>query len=146
MNEQERLKLIDDSVKARKLVLPEHLRDLPCGYPNLLLLSDEAADLLDERYELVHDFVLELSKVHNIVNSCWSMDDYVDFTANPFAGAIGVHYRCREVRFRKHAKNVTLLDIWKACDKLIKHSGDNHHVFIEELTFDGEFVTFMCGS
>lgn len=39
-------------------------------------------------------------------------------------------------------------DIWTLCDKMIRASGDSHHIFIECFEYDEKTktVTFFCGS
>lgn len=151
MNDQERAEWIAKSVKARKLILPPHLQNLPFQCPNIQLLTDETCSAIDERYDMFADFISELSTEIGIQSSVWSMDEYHDFTVNPFPSAIGVSYRggwgkAGQIKFSKKPQNVTLLDVWKACDKLIDRSGDHHHVFIETLEQKGDWIAFECGS
>ena len=142
--------LLSAAIAARKLDLPADLLDLPVDCPNIMLLTDETAALIDERDELIIAFVSSVGQEIGIQNSCGSLLS-LDFTVNPCTGAIGVYYgggwgEAGEVKFCKKQENVTLADVWKACDKLLAESGDRHHVFIEELSFDGSFISFTCGS
>lgn len=159
MTDEERSELIERSVKARKLEVPEYLKG---AHDIDGQLTDEQAAHYDQLSDLQADFVGGVGSEIGINNSCWSIcdvyvngqelkGDWHDFTANPFVGAVGVAYgggwgQAGQVRFRKKLENVTLADVWKACDQLIDRSGDHHHVFIETLKFDGKWISFHCGS
>ncbi len=72
----------------------------------------------------------------NKFSSIWSMFEVTDFSAVPFPEARAVTYTRnwgKPVDFMLPI-NPTWLDLWKAADQLIKESGDNHHVFIEDFT------------
>lgn len=160
LTDQERSELLERSVKARKLEVPEHLKGAhDVADENM---TDEQIAAYDELTELQQDFVIAIGQEIGIGNSAWSIcDAYVngekveidayDFSVNPFKGAIGVSYsggwgEGGQIKFRKKLENVTLIDVWKAGDKLIDKSGDHHHAFIETLKFDGMWISFHCGS
>ena len=42
----------------------------------------------------------------------------------------------------KTITNPTWIDIWVACDELIRLSGDHHHVFIEDILYNEESDTW----
>jgi hypothetical protein len=89
-----------------------------------------------------------IGEKHGFV-SRWSMLDGISFDApHPFAGA-------KVVLYDEHwggegvgadIDGPTWLDLWRAADKAISASGDQHHVFIERFTQDGTALRLTTGS
>lgn len=89
-----------------------------------------------------------IAEEHNIENSVWSMWDVRDFNDVPFPDVMRMEYDggwgepCGE----DIPMCSTWLDLWKVADRLIKKSGDGHHVFIESMYAEDNVIKFNCGS
>lgn len=103
----------------------------------ILWYKDPDGLYTQEALALVIDFLNDVAKRHSIEHSFWGLsfkDRTLDMNQVPYPDMKELHYRDRKIDFKK---SPTYLQIWKACDKLIKKSGDNHHNFIEDfLTHD----------
>ena len=85
----------------------------------------------------------------NGFRSVWSVDgcDSIE-SAHPFT-------HCKTVVYKDHwggkevsapIEGTSYLAVWKACDKCIRESGDNHHVFIEGFRCHNDTVVLITGS
>jgi hypothetical protein len=55
----------------------------------------------------------------------------------------------KEVSFGKAGKKMTWMDMWREADKLMRQSGDDHHIFIEdfnEVKDKKGYYSLSCGS
>jgi hypothetical protein len=55
----------------------------------------------------------------------------------------------QEISFGKAGKKMTWMDMWREADKLIRQSGDTHHIFIEMFYPDKVkkgYYNLICGS
>lgn len=113
---------------------------------------------LKHAYEL-DDAVIEAKSEHyNAVaaehrfDTIWSMDEVSDLNAkHPYAGATHVHYSQHwgQATVLVPIEGDTWVDLWKAAEKAIQESSDNHHIFIENFKpFDNqpEFLNLSTGS
>lgn len=108
-----------------------------------LAASYKADDLEFQRKTELYNSV---AKENAIKTSIWSDFDVDDFTQIPFA-ATGMIYLGNHIPVQE---NSTWLDLWKAAEKLIRLSGDRHHIFIESITlqrFNGvDILVLSTGS
>ena len=81
------------------------------------------------------------------LNAVWSMD--------PKAPGSLHNLPSRNIEYRVHWGEKTISttiegdtwgDVYIACDKAIKLSGDTHHIFIESLEKDGDVMVLWTGS
>jgi|GEM_PF-1896149 hypothetical protein len=85
------------------------------------------------------DCYLAIGKKNGITKSYWSIsadNDFINMSFNhPYVGATEVSYPA-DMQWGKASsvkiEGPTWLDLWKAADKAIQESGDEHHVFIED--------------
>lgn len=107
--------------------------------------------MAEEEYFASLDAIAE----ENNFASSWSLGD-TDFSAIPFPGATRLRYRVNTFFVDGGKKDVwhsvdlparsTFLDLWKGADKLIRESGDHHHLFVEDFTPEGTDLILFCGS
>lgn len=101
----------------------------------------------DEMMKLI-DYLDNIRKENDLC-SVWSVAgcDSIE-SAHPFTHCKTVVYRDhwgdKEVSAR--IEGTSYLDVWKACDKCIRESGDRHHVFIEGFRCRGDTVVLITGS
>lgn len=73
--------------------------------------------------------------------SIWSIEEATDLNANhPYVGATHVSYteHWGDQKPSVEIKGTTWKDLYRAADKAIRMSGDQHHVFIEGFSQDKE--------
>lgn len=100
-------------------------------------------------YEAKHMSFYELKEANGFV-SMWSMYDGVNDVEEPSP------YKARTMVYKNHwgepveatlpEGKLTWLDLWKAADKCIKESGDDHHIFIEGFRQNGGMLELVTGS
>ena len=108
--------------------------------------------------DLDHDRLEDIAEAHGLKDSYWSMDED-PASPHPFGDATVVSYsnywtgRNEKGFIVVSTTPVTTallgpsyLDLWRAADKLIRESGDGHHVYIEAFTLEGDVVHLHCGS
>lgn len=88
----------------------------------------------------------------NNFESIWSMDEVEDLNEkHPFTAAVYLTYKL----YGNGNVNTVLvggdtwIDLWRAADKIIKMSGDNHHIFIENFVQNkqlGDRIILVTGS
>jgi hypothetical protein len=91
-----------------------------------------------------------ISEEHDL-KSCWSIYEVKDMAQVPFPNANSVVYdeHFGDNPVQVDIVNASWVDLWKAADRLINISGDNHHVFIEAFTpkkGDPTTLQLSCGS
>lgn len=100
----------------------------------------------DAYFQFIAWFTSAVAQHHGFVTT-WCMS-VADFTV-PYEGApTAVAYNGgwgtpHEVKL---PDNPTILDVWKACDKAVRLSGDLHHCFIESLDNVNGVLHMFCGS
>lgn len=69
--------------------------------------------------------------------SMWTTDQWVDMedTSGIPEGTVIRHHDGWGKDTTAEVKGTTWLDVWKACDIAIRDSGDNHHIYIEQLNW-----------
>lgn len=100
-------------------------------------------------YEAKHMSFYEIKEANGFV-SMWSIYDGVNDPNEPSP------YVARTMAYNNHwgepvevslpEGKLTWLDLWKAADKCIQESGDNHHVFIEGFRQNGGVLELVTGS
>lgn len=106
--------------------------------PDNIVLWDEEYEgaYTEEALELVMDFLNDVAERHSIEYSSWGLnfkDRTIDMNQVPYPDMKELHYDggwgdSGNVVFKKAP---TYLQLWKASEKLIKKSRDEHHSFIE---------------
>lgn len=130
---------------------------------NPVLQPDELADDASEEARDAHNTAWEAwanqsmrfaeeveAEAGPFPNSTWSIWEVTDFTAVAFPGkrkmTYAVNWGNKDIELDL-PENPTWLDMWKAADRIIKDSGDQHHVFIEGFTEkDGGVLDLDTGS
>ena len=102
----------------------------------------------DEYYEFI-----EAIAEHHAFQSHWSITEVTDFTEVPEAGLAATKLKYDVDAFWGKSVEINLpqeptwLDLWTAADAAIAKSGDQHHIFIEDIVYKGLGVFELhCGS
>ena len=100
-------------------------------------------------YEAKHMSFYEIKEANGFV-SMWSIYDGVNDPNEPSP------YEARTMVYQDNwgepvevslpAGKLTWLDLWKAADKCIKNSGDEHHVFIKGFKKNSGILALFIGS
>ena len=108
-------------------------------------------NVTDADFDRLHAMVLQ----HGF-ESEWCLYSVKDFDAVPYPQVKFVQYkdywpdndldRTPMVLELPIGGKATWLDIWRACDALIRQSGDTHHEYIEVLRLEGDRLILECGS
>ena len=95
----------------------------------------------EEAADKVREAAIEAAEAGKNFKSVWSMDNY-DFVAKVEPKPISVTYRNHwgPAGVSVEVIGDTWLDLWEAADKAIRYSGDDHHIFIEDLKHIGDGV------
>lgn len=103
----------------------------------------------DEKYKLFSDYQEQYK-----LRSIWSIYSVENLDA--FSGLSGTeliycnHWGDETVRIPLKSGDLTWGELYHAADKLIRQSGDEHHVFIESLTVrkgpNGQYLELDTGS
>lgn len=98
------------------------------GFLDVAEQEEEISEAKSELYDQIRD---ELN-----ARGVWSLDVVTDFSASfrkrygiDEGRTVTVEYKSNEVKLTKTKS--TWKDLYKAADKLIRQSGDSHHIFIE---------------
>lgn len=103
----------------------------------------------NEEYDRKNEMINKVQLENKFINSSWSIYEIEDFNAVPFPMAEVVAYSNHwgeEPVQMNIPKNSTWLDLWRAADSLIKKSGDEHHIFIEQFTLRDNVLILSTGS
>lgn len=93
------------------------------------------------------DFYSSVSDHIDDVSTMWSVFEVRDFTAIAFKGKYELYYDGGWGKEQScDVENPTWLQIWQAANKLIKQSGDGHHIFIEQVIWGPKRLTIETGS
>lgn len=101
-----------------------------------------------EKFEEKFDYFNKVAAANGF-KSVWSMYDDVDSMDEK------ISFSVKKVSYFEHwgptsveidVDGDTWLDIWRAADKAIQTSGDQHHVFIEQLEACGDTLILHTGS
>ena len=73
--------------------------------------------------------------------SCWSMGDMLLLSKQPaINGTVTISYPSTnhwgENSPSYEVTDPTYMKLWEICDKLITESGDEHHIFIEDVSYN----------
>jgi hypothetical protein len=109
-----------------------------------------------DKDEAAYKALEEAGEAAGIEHSTWSVSDiWAEDLANPhpYVGATHVIYSVDKFwngvggNYAAEIQGDTYLDLWKAADKVIGASGDEHHHFIEDFAADGSpHLTLHTGS
>lgn len=100
---------------------------------------------MDSEFDRKYDIFSRVQDANNL-EAIWSIHEVID-TESDFQTVVHPHgvkiiyepYGFDQVE-QTLSGPVTILDLWKAADRLIKLSGDHHHVFVEAFTDRGDGV------
>lgn len=105
----------------------------------------------DKRFEERYNHYEAMRKYYNLT-SIWSMNEYPRLDDNTDRDIKTIKYYDVIVPVVKRPEHPWLrwTDVYEACDKAIRESGDDHHVFIEYLHREdtdpeGQYI-LSCGS
>lgn len=90
----------------------------------------------DAAYKKASDHINEVEQELGGMKSIWSMYEIKDLRArHPWAdGTIVTYQGWGDVEVKVRIDGPLWTDVWRAADKAIRQSGDNHHIFIEGFT------------
>jgi hypothetical protein len=127
-------------------------------------LSDPLIDAINEiDQSLVTAYAAEDMFVDNQMNyfeqvaaeqefgSVWSLWEVRSMTdAHPYVGATEISYtvlhQSSQCEVRTAIRGNTWLDLWRAADRAIQASGDEHLIFIEDFEQEGQVLRLSTGS
>jgi hypothetical protein len=115
---------------------------------NIPNYNTKAFDKNEEEFsEQLADWQSDIA-THFTLRSVWSYKSVRDFNKIAFKGTFTICYKEHwgDVVEPIKVKNPTFLDLWKAADKLIRMSGDTHHIFIEDFKKYRNKLTLWTGS
>lgn len=99
-------------------------------------------------FEQCYDFFARIQHAKKFI-TIWSMYEIRDFTKIAYKGTFTLHRDTDEYWGKSTSctlTNPTYLQLWAAADKLIRKSGDHHHVYIEGFKRRGDKLTICVGS
>ncbi len=108
------------------------------------------ADLTCEPNNLVDqlaDWINDVGRAYGCRKSVWCNYSVRDFSKVAFKGKFTIKYDlCWGEPQQATVTNPTYLKLWQIADRLIRLSGDSHHVFVESFVRRGNVITLWTGS
>lgn len=124
----------------------------PLKYPGLEVYPGERNDPdllelpIDQQLEhrewtSIADWVNDIGQENGCTTTIWSMYEIRDFGAVAYEGDYTVHYDGGwGIAGSESVMNPTYLQLWQIADRLIRQSGDLHHIFIEDFNLWGDGI------
>jgi len=117
-------------------------------------MADQVATEDDALWQAHFERCSALSDENNFY-SVWSIYEVDDFTVTPFPNAKSMNYK-NDKYWSGVDKDITVnltgltwLNLWRTADALIADSGDQHHIFIEDIrpsADDASILELFTGS
>lgn len=115
--------------------------------PDLAQLSTEE-QLEHQQWTSIADWVNDIGEENGCQTTCWSMYEIHDFGAVAHEGEWTVKYDGGwGIAGEEKVTNPTYLQLWQIADRLIRLSGDLHHIFVEDFSIeDNNVLDLSTGS